>query len=140
MKCLVLQQSSKTAPVMCAEGCSDRSDPCRLISSRLDPALQPLTGSCSPQRHEDEEDEAEAALLWVMQKCTVDERTGVVCLTPNMPLWAQAEQLVPCTTDPADMLAWLCMALHGTVTTNNCVSLSPQPPVTTPLNIDECDS
>ncbi|XP_037835364.1 RILP-like protein 1 isoform X2 [Kryptolebias marmoratus] len=60
-------ESSKTATMMLgAEGWSDRLDPFHLITSRFDPALQPPAASLSPKRHKDEEDEdeAEATLLW----------------------------------------------------------------------------
>ncbi|XP_013877941.1 RILP-like protein 1 isoform X2 [Austrofundulus limnaeus] len=59
-------ESGNTATMMLgAEGWSERSNPFQLIMSRFDPALQSPSLSFSPKRHKDEEDEDQAALLWV---------------------------------------------------------------------------
>ncbi|KAM6902579.1 RILP-like protein 1 isoform 2-T2 [Xenentodon cancila] len=53
------------AVVSGAEGWSDRPDPRELIPGGFHPTLQPLSGSLSPEGHEDEETEdEEAVLLW----------------------------------------------------------------------------
>ncbi|XP_029693303.1 RILP-like protein 1 isoform X2 [Takifugu rubripes] len=55
------------------EGWSGRADPSEPMSGRLDAAMPPLPGSLSPEGRMNEEDEDEAALIWVSS------------LPPNLP-------------------------------------------------------
>lgn len=58
------------------EGWSGRADPSEPMSGRLDAAMPPLPGSLSPEGRMNEEDEDEAALIWVMRRS--DYRSRVV--------------------------------------------------------------
>lgn len=51
-----------------AEGWSGRADPSEPMLGGFDPAVRPLPASLSPEGRMNEEDEDEAALIWVMRR------------------------------------------------------------------------
>ncbi|TNM92127.1 hypothetical protein fugu_019139 [Takifugu bimaculatus] len=72
-----LRQSGKGLRMLVGvEGWSGRAEPSEPMSGRLDAAMPPLPGSLSPEGRMNEEDEDEAALIWVMRRS--DYRSRVV--------------------------------------------------------------
>lgn len=64
--------------VVGAEGRPGRADPSEPMLGRADAAMPPLPASLSPEGRMNEEDEDEAALIWVMRRS--DSRSRVVWL------------------------------------------------------------
>lgn len=60
-----------------AQGWSGRADPSGPLLGRFDPTTRPLPCSLSPEKHMTEEDEDEAALIWVMRCSEHVKQSGV---------------------------------------------------------------
>lgn len=70
-----LRQSGKGLRMLVgAEGWSGRADPSEPPLGRVDAAMPPLPGSLSPEGGMNEEDEDEAALIWVMRRSDYPSR------------------------------------------------------------------
>jgi len=64
--------------VLGAEGGSDRPGSSEPVLGGSDPSSARPPGSLSPEGHEDEDEEEEAVLLWVIRTCSLATQSAVI--------------------------------------------------------------